>query len=96
MQPFQWPTTACWRGYVGTWEIRNNELFLIELRAWVDRFNEVGLDYLFPEQNAVKAIWFSREVTIRGIEYEFSENYYDKTMYEKDLVLKFEKGDVIT
>lgn len=95
VQPFQWPTTAWWRSYVGTWEIRKNEILLINLRAWVDRFKEVGLDYLFPRQTEVKANWFSGELTIRGLEYEFSENYYDKEMYEKDIVLLFKNGTQI-
>jgi hypothetical protein len=27
--PFIANSTACWRGYVGTWEIRNERLYLI-------------------------------------------------------------------
>ena len=26
------PSTACWRGYVGTWKIENDELYLVALR----------------------------------------------------------------
>ena len=29
------PTTACWRGYYGKWEIRESNLFLIELEAYL-------------------------------------------------------------
>ena len=70
-------------------------MLLINLRAWGDRFKEVGLDYIFPGQIEVKANWFSGELTIRGFEFEFSENYYDKEMYEKDIVWLFKNGTQI-
>jgi hypothetical protein len=62
----------------------------------VDRFKDVGLDYLFPGQTEVKAKWFTGELIIRGLEYEFSDNYYDKAMYEKDIVLSIENGNINT
>ena len=64
---FESYTTACWRGYFGTWEIKQNKLYLIKLRAFVkmnEKVKEVGLDHLFPEQNEVFASWFSGEIRL--------------------------------
>lgn len=33
------PDTACWRGYRGTWEIREDKLFLIKLKAYTVNFD---------------------------------------------------------
>jgi len=35
---FAAPSTACWRGYYGTWEIREDKLYLIGLRAFIDSY----------------------------------------------------------
>ena len=42
------PSTACWRGYYGQWEIKDRKLYLIELKAYLEGYREVGLDCLFP------------------------------------------------
>lgn len=47
------PSTACGRGYYGRWEIRDNKLFLIDLKAYLQGFQEIGLAYLFPEKVSV-------------------------------------------
>ena len=48
---FQAPGTSLWRGYVGTWAIENQRLYLVSLRGYVgnmDEVKEVGLEALFP------------------------------------------------
>ena len=32
-QEFYMESTACWRGYVGTWEIKDDKLYLVDLRS---------------------------------------------------------------
>lgn len=42
-------STACWRGYIATWEIVNAELYMVGLFSWkqyIDKINEKG-DYDF-------------------------------------------------
>jgi hypothetical protein len=89
---FIFTNTGCWRGYFGTWEIKDNTLFLIGLNAQVDQGREVGIDYLFPGQTHVFAEWFSGEIRVpRGRMLEYIHAGYE-TIYEKDMFLKFEKG----
>mgnify|MGYP001678852647 FL=1 len=38
---------ACWRGYYGTWEIRDKKLFLTNIEAYLDYNNIVGVEYFF-------------------------------------------------
>lgn len=47
---FKCCTTNCWRGYVGYWSIEKNKLYLTDLKAYIENFQEVGLDYLFPDK----------------------------------------------
>ena len=47
---FNYRTTACWRGYIGTWYLENNQLYLINLKGTKYKteskiLEEVGLDY---------------------------------------------------
>jgi hypothetical protein len=95
---FQYETTANWRGYDGTWEIKGTDklgyrLYLVELSANIAYQNRVGLDYLFPEYpNGVFAHWFSGEVRCpRGKLLNYVHGGYAST-YEEDLFLNFNQG----
>ena len=62
-------STACWRGYTGTWEIKDNKLFLIHLKACIftdpdTPKYERDLNYLFPDQEIVFADWFTGQISI--------------------------------
>ena len=94
--------TSCWRGYFGTWEIKDNDrLFLIDLvcsRAdlKIGKFWEVGMDFLFPDQKEVFADWFTGEIRIpQGDLLEYVHGGYDST-YEKDLFLDFKEGYLVS
>lgn len=92
---FTSPSTACWRGYYGQWEIKDNKLFLIELKAYVEEYREVGLNYLFPGQKEVFANWFNGEIRIpQGEMLEYVHMGY-ASMYESDLFLVFENGILV-
>ena len=65
------PHTACWRGYIGSWLIEDNKLYLVDLKANISENNkkygadkEVGLDFLFPGQTKVFANWYSEVIHI--------------------------------
>jgi len=89
------PSTACWRGYYGQWEIKDNKLFLIGLKAYIEGYREVGLNYLFPGQNIVFANWFSGKIRIpQGEMLDYVHMGY-ASLYEKDLILVFENGLLI-
>lgn len=43
----KFPSTACWRRYYGTWEIRDRKLFLTNIEGYLDYNNIVGVEYFF-------------------------------------------------
>ncbi len=110
---FNWESTACKRGYNGTWLIEDDKLFLIDLSAtiikdygmwkWPFEYVEVGLDYLFPNQEKVFAEWFSGELDFWSGQLL---GYYSKNMveryypgptpiYEKKVIITIELGIVV-
>jgi len=95
-------STACWRGYHGTWEIKDDDrLFLIDLVCYradlkIGKIWEVGMDFLFQDQKEVFADWFSGEVRIPyGGLLEYVHGGYDST-YEKELHLVFKEGYLVS
>ena len=59
---FSAPHTACWRGYIGSWIIKENHLFLNHLKAYIKNNIEVDLNYLFPDQLEIFAYWFNGKI----------------------------------
>lgn len=91
--PIQMPKTSCWRGYVATWKIFENSLYLIDI-IFNTPTEEVGLDYLFPHNTGqVKADWYTSELQIPLGDRLYCENMEDP-VYEYDLFLKIKKGNV--
>lgn len=92
-------TTACLRGYLAVWEIRDNKLFLIQLHAHIQRDGEkckVGVDYLFPAKNEVFADWFSGEIRIpTGKQLKYIHLGY-QSIFEKDIFLNFKDGILLS
>jgi hypothetical protein len=88
---FNWTNTGCWRGYIGTWKIDNNKLFIVKLEG-NSTSGSVGLDYLFPNQKEVFANWFSGELKVpqgEMIKYIHRGHF---SVYEKDIIFTFSKG----
>lgn len=92
-------STACSRGYLAVWEIRDNKLFLINLDAKIQKDDEickVGVDYLFPSKNEVFADWFSGEIRIpTGKQLKYIHLGY-KSIFEKDIYLNFKDGILLS
>lgn len=60
-----WCTTANWRGYVGTWEIRDGALYLVKLGSPCHEPNDAPLDAVVPGASSPqRAYWFSGTLTI--------------------------------
>lgn len=95
---FQYETTANWRGYDGTWEIKGSDelgyrLYLVSLSANITGRQKVGLDYLFPEYpSGVFAHWYSGQARCpRGKLLNYIHGGYAST-YEEDLFFDFKEG----
>jgi len=61
--PFKWQETSCRRGYVGTWAIENDRLYLKSLEGRTAHGTPIGLAHIFPgHPGPVLANWFSGEI----------------------------------
>jgi hypothetical protein len=89
--------SASWRGYVAGWEIRADELYLVDVQ--VDPCSNVKkmvpLAELFPGASGpVKADWFSGTLTVpQGQLIEYVHMGYG-SRYEHYLFLDIDKGNV--
>jgi hypothetical protein len=97
---FQAPSTALWRGYIGTWSIESGRLYLIKLRGFVsesEEREEVGLKDLFPDfPEGVFAHWYTGEMRCpKGGLIDYVHGGYAST-YEQDLFINVEKGVVLS
>lgn len=92
---FQIKTTALWRGYVGTWEIRNDRLYLIGLSGTLKDGSEVNVATLFPDYpDRVYAHWYSGILRVpQGKLLEYVHGGYASS-YEKDLMINIDRGVV--
>lgn len=86
------PSPTCWRGYYGKWEIKDNELYLINFRGYLDGFDEVDMNFLFPLQEEVFAKWFSGTIKVpQGKILKWNETL-NGSLYEEYIHLTFKNG----
>ncbi len=88
--------TALWRGYVGTWEIIENRLYLIDLRGTLNDGSEATLATFFPEfPERVFAHWYTGTIRLpQGKLLKYVHMGYGST-YERDIMLSVEKGVIV-
>jgi hypothetical protein len=97
---FTAPHTACWRGYVGTWEIKEGTLYLSDIKAWMrneeGKADPVGFEKVFPgKAKPLKAEWFTGTLRIpQGKPIRYVHMGY-QTVYEVDVFLTIEAGKII-
>lgn len=72
--------SACWRGYVGTWEIQQGRLFLVGLSG----------NYTLREGHSIFAQWFSGELVVP--EGDFLHDFY---AYEREQHITVLNGVVV-
>lgn len=86
------PSTDCWRGYRGQWEVVDNKLYLTGLTAYIAEDITADINYLFPGQNKVFADWFTGEIRIpKGELLDYVHKGFS-SLYSNDLFLVFENG----
>ena len=85
--------SANWRGYVGSWEIKHDRLYLIDLHGILADHDEASLATLFPEApDRVFAHWFSGTIRAsRGEMLTYEHSGFD-SIYEQDLFFEFDRG----
>ena len=88
--------TACWRGYVASWKIFRNKLYLTNVDGYTGDKSEVTMKHLFPQaKGKVFAIWYTGRLYIpMGRLIEYVHCGYS-SVYEKELIISIEKGKVV-
>ena len=90
-------STALWRGYIGTWEITADRLYLINLQGTLKNGGVICLETIFPGfPDRVFAHWYSGTLRIpRGKLIRYRHMGYG-SKFEKDELIKIRLGIVIT
>jgi hypothetical protein len=98
---FMSTSTACWRGYIGTWAIENDRLYLVRLSGSARTsaggdVKDVTLADLFPDYpDGVFAHWFNGELRCpQGELLKYVHGGYAST-YERDLFLEVRRGVLV-
>ena len=92
---FESNCTALWRGYVGSWEIVDDRLYLIGISGTIEGGVDASLATIFPDfPDRVLAHWYSGTIRIpQGKQLEYVHMGYGST-YERDVLLDLERGIV--
>jgi hypothetical protein len=92
---FQPSSTMLWRGYIGTWEIRDDRLYLIGLDAKLRDGSPASLETVFPGfPERVFAHWFNGQLRLpRGELLKYVHMGWG-SQYEEDLFLEVSRGIV--
>jgi ankyrin repeat protein len=94
-------STGNYRGYVGTWEIKDDRLYLSGIDSWIQKDNgsvRADLGALFGDRyidGRVNATWFTGELRLRGGKIIIYTGGYDD-IYELDIVIQIESGKVVS
>lgn len=95
-----WSCSALWRGYLGTWEIRDGMLLLIDISYLHDRTVWLSLEACFPGYpKGVLAHWFTGTLTagsfatIQKIRQLYPGWTHDA---ESDLRISISRGKVVS
>ncbi len=88
-------SSACWRGYIATWQIIDKKLYLLHINACHNDSLEVDLNQIsVVVDNRIFAEWFCGKLIIpkgKMIEY-IHLGYY--SIYERKLFIKVKNGEV--
>ena len=88
-------TTALWRGYVGTWEIRGERLYLLRLRGTRQDGSRLTLAHLFAQfPRRVFAHWYTGRLQVpQGKQLRYVHAGFF-SVYESDWWIEVERGRV--
>jgi hypothetical protein len=78
-------STACWRNYIGTWEVRDGQFFLKQV---------IG-QYKIDGPDPVPATWFSGTLRLPQGDYLDCFTFSLNPLHERDLLIKIRKGRVV-
>ena len=87
-------STGCWRGYIGTWQIKDGFLWLVSVEN-LDQ-TQVPLSKVFTNQvPPIKATWYSGTLHVtQGKMLRYVHAEFEST-FERDLYIEIVDGKVI-
>lgn len=89
-------TSACWRGYVGEWELIHDRLYLLAIKASIlkDGITRPArlTDYFPDATDKVFAHWFSGELVIPVGRQIRMDSFPYTLRYEDEIVLTLKAG----
>jgi len=90
---FRDSSTACWRRYIGQWEIIDARLYLVGIQARWEDGTPVRLEQLFPGYaQRVFAHWFTGTIRCSQGERLKYVHMGFASVFERDLLLDFTDG----
>lgn len=93
--PFKWQETCCWRGYVGTWAIENDRLYLKSVEGRTAHGTPITLANLFPgHRDRVFADWYSGEIRCPAGKLLEARSMGWPSVYERDRFFSIKAGVV--
>ena len=93
---FTFTNTANWRGYVGSWEILNDRLYLIGLRGHLSNGGIATLVTVFPGfPDRAYAHWYSGTLRVAMGEQVKYVHMGFASRYETEVLLDVQKGVVV-
>jgi len=96
-------TTGNYRGYVATWEVSGDKLYLVDIRGWLrDSLRpqrKATLELLFPSKvkaGRVFAEWFSGKIFSPGYRWgaTYKKDLQERHEAEASLIITVENGNV--
>lgn len=89
--------SACWRGYIGTWEIVDKRLYMKSIEGKLTTGQEASLETLFPgNPDGAFAHWFSGTIRCpQGKILKYVHGGFAST-YERDLFMEFRRGVLVS
>lgn len=92
---FRAESTANWRGYVGTWDIKASRLYLVGIAGTYEDGSPATLDSIFPGfPDRVFAHWYSGTLRIPQGELLKYAHMGWASVYERDLLIEVADGVV--
>jgi hypothetical protein len=87
--------STCWRGYIATWEIFKENLYLVNI-IYHAHDDEFGLDYLFPKNTGkIRADWYTGELKI-PIGNELYQEHMEDPIYDSNWYISIKKGKFLS
>jgi hypothetical protein len=94
----------CQRGYVATWEVRDNQLFIRDIDGnyarttffFGKKATRYSLKILFPKSGnrLIKANWYTGKLRVpQGKMTLYDEDYGSR--FEKEIIMTVEKGNIV-